>query len=67
MDIFDGVQTSINDKRIYRHITLANKLEVLLIHDIETEKCSAACDVKVGSMSDPQNVPIKLYVLWHIF
>ena len=54
--MFDAIEISHNDKREYRHITLDNKLEAVLIHDPETEKCSACCDVRVGSMSDPEDV-----------
>ena len=36
------IEKSQNDKRSYRHLKLANKLEVTLIHDENTEK-SAAC------------------------
>lgn len=54
-EVFEGIQQSPNDKRLYRHLTLTNKLEVTLIHDPESEKCSAACDVRVGAMSDPKD------------
>jgi insulysin len=42
-----------NDDRDYRLIRLSNKLEVLLIHDKDTDKSSAALDVHVGHLSDP--------------
>eukprot|EP01048_Picozoa_sp_COSAG05_P004387 COSAG05_NODE_233_length_13251_cov_30.223920_4_plen_875_part_00 len=44
------------DQRMYRHVTLENKLQVLLIHDAVTEKSSAALDVHVGHFSDPEEV-----------
>lgn len=44
------------DKRTYRVIRLPNQLEALLCHDAETDKASAAMDVNVGSMSDPEDM-----------
>lgn len=41
------------DLRQYRHITLPNKLEALLISDPQTDKSAAALDVRVGSLFDP--------------
>ncbi|CAJ0828466.1 6702_t:CDS:2 [Entrophospora sp. SA101] len=45
-----------NDDRSYRLIHLNNELEALLIHDPETDKSSAALDVHVGQLSDPDNL-----------
>ncbi|CAJ0832866.1 6120_t:CDS:10 [Entrophospora sp. SA101] len=45
-----------NDNRSYRLIHLNNELEALLIHDPETDKSSAALDVHVGQLSDPDNL-----------
>eukprot|EP01124_Arcella_intermedia_P016527 TRINITY_DN23144_c0_g1_i1.p1 TRINITY_DN23144_c0_g1~~TRINITY_DN23144_c0_g1_i1.p1 ORF type:complete len:973 (+),score=184.03 TRINITY_DN23144_c0_g1_i1:70-2919(+) len=45
------------DVRQYRHITLDNLLEVLLVHDQHTDKAAAAMDVHVGFFSDPQEAP----------
>ena len=47
------IEKSDSDDRDYRMIKLKNDLEALIIHDIETDKASAALDVHVGSMSDP--------------
>lgn len=44
------------DERRYRHISLPNKLQVLLVHDAATEKSAAAMDVNVGHFSDPEEV-----------
>ncbi|KAI9316323.1 Metalloenzyme, LuxS/M16 peptidase-like protein [Dichotomocladium elegans] len=41
------------DDRAYRLIRLANQLEVLLISDPDTDRASAALDVHVGNLSDP--------------
>jgi insulysin len=43
--------------RTYRHITLSNNLECVLISDPTTDKSSAALQVNVGHMSDPRQVP----------
>ena len=48
---------SANDKRNYRVLELTNEMRVLLISDPETDKSSAAMDVHVGSMSDPDDIP----------
>ncbi|RUS17528.1 hypothetical protein BC937DRAFT_89859 [Endogone sp. FLAS-F59071] len=48
------LEKSDNDDREYRLIRLvSNQLEVLLIHDHDTDKSSAALDVHVGHLSDP--------------
>lgn len=44
---------SANDDRQYRHLTLANHLQVLLVSDPTTEKSACCCDVNVGALSDP--------------
>ena len=43
-----GVRISQSDDRNYRSLTLANKLQVLLVQDVTTDKASAAMDVNVG-------------------
>ncbi|KAJ3257040.1 Insulinase (Peptidase M16) [Boothiomyces macroporosus] len=45
-----------NDDREYVAIRLENELEVLLISDPKTDKSSAALDVHVGHLSDPDDV-----------
>ena len=47
---------SANDKRNYGVLELTNGVRVLLISDLETDKSSAALDVHVGSMSDPDDI-----------
>lgn len=48
------LEKSDNDDRDYRLIKLAsNDLQVLLVHDKDTDKSSAALDVHVGHLSDP--------------
>ncbi|KAH8696868.1 insulin-degrading enzyme [Phaeosphaeriaceae sp. PMI808] len=54
------------DDRSYRLVTLNNKLEVLLIHDINTEKAGAALDVNVGSFSDPDDTPGIAHAVEHL-
>ena len=53
----ESVIKSAADEREYRHITLPNKLQVLLSSDDKTEKSSAALDVNVGHFSDPEEAP----------
>ncbi|KAI7897701.1 Metalloenzyme, LuxS/M16 peptidase-like protein [Cokeromyces recurvatus] len=51
------LEKSDNDDRDYRLIKLAtNDLEVLLVHDKDTDKSSAALDVHVGHISDPTDL-----------
>jgi insulysin len=48
------LEKSDNDDRDYRLIQLTNNdLQVLLVHDKNTDKSSAALDVHVGHLSDP--------------
>lgn len=60
------VEISPNDKRSYRHLTLGNRLDVLLVHDDETEKSSACVDVRIGSMADPEEMPGLAHFLEHM-
>ncbi|TEY42656.1 hypothetical protein BOTCAL_0387g00100 [Botryotinia calthae] len=53
----DKMEKSLLDDRLYRVIQLPNHLEILLIHDPDTDKATAAMDVKVGSFSDPDDLP----------
>ncbi|KAF2646871.1 hypothetical protein P280DRAFT_387619 [Massarina eburnea CBS 473.64] len=54
------------DNRSYRITTLSNQLEVLLIHDPETDKASAALDVNVGSFSDAEDMPGIAHAVEHL-
>jgi len=51
----DRLETPSLDTRSYRVIRLPNQLEVLLVHDAETDKASAAMDVNVGNFSDEED------------
>ena len=53
----DRLETPSLDNRSYRVIRLPNQLEVLLVHDAETDKASAAMDVNVGNFSDEEDLP----------
>lgn len=53
----DRLETPSLDNRNYRVIRLPNQLEVLLVHDGETDKASAAMDVNVGNFSDEEDMP----------
>jgi insulysin len=49
----DRLETPSLDTRDYRVIRLPqNQLEILLVHDADTDKASAAMDVNVGNFSD---------------
>lgn len=49
----------------YRVIWLPNRLEVLLVHDPETDKASAALDVNVGNFSDEDTMPGMAHAVEH--
>ena len=53
--IADGKEVfkSNNDQRQYRHITLDNNLDVILISDPSTDKAAASLDVYIGSYQNP--------------
>jgi insulysin len=53
----DRLETPSLDDRKYRVVRLLpNQLEVLLVHDAETDKASAAMDVNVGNFSDEEDM-----------
>lgn len=51
--VTNDIETPELDPRSYKIIRLENDLEVLLVHDPDTDKASAALDVHVGHLSDP--------------
>ncbi|GAA5941905.1 uncharacterized protein JCM15063_000815 [Sporobolomyces koalae] len=54
---FSGdIEQSPNDDKAYRLIMLENGLEALIISDPKADKASAAMDVKVGHLSDPEDL-----------
>ncbi|GAA5990267.1 hypothetical protein JCM5350_000445 [Sporobolomyces pararoseus] len=50
------IQQSPNDDKLYRLIMLENGLEALIISDPKADKASASMDVKVGHLSDPEDL-----------
>ena len=52
-NLFKMIRKPLLDSREYRHISLPNKLEALLISDKSADKAAAAMDVHVGSLFDP--------------
>jgi insulysin len=49
----ERIRQSPQDKRDYRLIKLENGLQVVLVHDDETDKAAASMNVCVGNFSDP--------------
>lgn len=47
------IEASLNDDRSYQMIRLPNEMEVLLVHDANTDKSAASLDVHVGNLTDP--------------
>lgn len=64
--VADQMQKPQLDNRSYRVVMLPNKLEVLLIHDPETDKASAAMDVNIGSFSDSPDLPGMAHAVEHL-
>ncbi|KAF2721146.1 LuxS/MPP-like metallohydrolase [Polychaeton citri CBS 116435] len=62
----DRLEKPLLDDRTYRVIRLPNKLEVLLIHDPDTDKASAAMDVDVGSLMDDDDMPGMAHAVEHL-
>lgn len=62
----DDIIKSQSDKCSYRHIVLENKLKVLLVSDLDTEKSCACMNVKAGSMLDPANAQGLAHFLEHM-
>jgi len=53
-----GMTKPRNEKNVqYRMLRLANGIEAMLVSDPDTDKSSAAVDVRVGHLSDPAELP----------
>ncbi|SPO45716.1 related to STE23 - Metalloprotease involved in a-factor processing [Moesziomyces antarcticus] len=50
------LEVSAQDDMRYRLVRLANGLEALVIQDPKTDKSSAAMDIRVGHLSDPEEL-----------
>jgi insulysin len=61
-----AIKKPLVDNRQYRHITLPNKLEALLISDSAADKSAAAMDVRVGSLFDPPQLQGLAHFLEHM-
>ncbi|XP_044152189.1 insulin-degrading enzyme isoform X2 [Bufo gargarizans] len=55
--VVNDIIKSPEDKREYRGVELVNGIKAVLISDPTTDKSSAALDVYIGSLSDPDNIP----------
>lgn len=64
--ITDKLERPSLDDRSYRVIRLSNELEVLLVHDAETDKASASMDVNVGAFKDGKDMPGLAHSLEHM-
>lgn len=62
----NGIIKSDKDKCNYDHLILPNGLEVLLIQDPDTDKASAAMNVKCGYFHDPKEIPGLAHFLEHL-
>jgi insulysin len=64
--VADNMERPALDDRSYRVVRLPNQLEVLLIHDADTDKASAALDVNAGSFSDTDDMPGLAHAVEHM-
>ena len=64
--VTDKLEAPALDNRSYRVIRLKNKLEVLLVHDPDTDKAGAAVNVNVGSFSDEDDMPGMAHAVEHL-
>ncbi|KAI9024789.1 Metalloenzyme, LuxS/M16 peptidase-like protein [Hyaloraphidium curvatum] len=64
--VADYVRKPDVDDRQYRLLELPNGLEILLVHDAETEKAAAALDVNVGHLADPDEWQGLAHFLEHL-
>jgi insulysin len=64
--ISDAMEKPLLDNRSYRVIQLPNQLEILLVHDPDTDKAAAGMDVNVGSLSDPDDLPGTAHAVEHL-
>ncbi|KAE9367559.1 LuxS/MPP-like metallohydrolase [Stipitochalara longipes BDJ] len=62
----DRLETPSLDDRKYRVVRLPNQLEVLLVHDADTDKASAAMDVNVGNFSDEEDMSGMAHAVEHL-
>lgn len=60
------IECSAQDDREYATHILPNKLHILLISDPSTDKASAAMDVRVGHLCDPDYLPGLAHFLEHM-
>ncbi|KAJ9137666.1 A-pheromone processing metallopeptidase Ste23, partial [Pleurostoma richardsiae] len=64
--VTDHLETPSLDDRVYRVVRLPNQLEVLLVHDPQTDKASAAMDVNVGYFGDEIDMPGAAHAVEHL-
>ncbi|KAK0722768.1 Metalloenzyme, LuxS/M16 peptidase-like protein [Lasiosphaeria miniovina] len=64
--VTDHLEKPSLDDRTYRVIRLPNQIEVLLVHDPQTDKASAAMDVNVGNFSDEDDMPGMAHAVEHL-
>ncbi len=60
------MHVSPNDKKVYRYLTLANQLRVLLVQDPDATRSAAALSVEVGHFHDPEDRQGMAHFLEHM-
>lgn len=54
--VYEKIEKSLEDHRLYRGLVLSNEMRVMLISDNKTTKSGAALCVKIGYNEDPENI-----------
>lgn len=64
--VTDTLEKPETDDRHYRVVELPNRLEVLLVHDANTDKASASLNVNVGNFADAEDMPGMAHAVEHL-
>lgn len=65
-EVREDIIHSSHDKSKYRHLTLPNGLQALLVSDATLDKSSAALNVNIGNFYDPEDLPGLAHFLEHL-
>lgn len=60
------LELPISDQRLYRHLILPNKMEILLISDDKCDRAACALSIGVGSLLDPPEIQGLAHFLEHM-
>ena len=64
--VIDDLEQPVIDDHSYHVICLPNKLEMLLIHNLNTNKASTFMNVEVGNFFNNSNMPGMVHAVKHL-